>query len=156
MEESDGLLVRLFLADGGAAVRGLLRRSHTDLGDMHPCIAWTQAQPPLPAAELSALLAEWNIYRSQMLAFMEEYDAILCPASAAPAPKHDDPAPLDTTYASAYNLTGWPAVVVRGGTSPEGLPIGVQVVARPWREDVALAVAQEIERVTGGWQAPAL
>ena len=156
MEESDGLLVRLFLADGGAAVRGLLRRSHTDLGDMHPSIAWTQAQPPLPAAEMSALLAEWNIYRSQMLAFMEEYDAILCPASAAPAPKHDDPAPLDPSYASAYNLTGWPAVVVRGGTSREGLPIGVQVVARPWREDVALAVAQEIERVTGGWQAPAL
>ena len=72
MEESDGLLVRLLLADGGAAVRGLLRRSHTDLGDMHPSIAWTQAQPPLPAAEMSALMAEWNIYRSQMLAFMEE------------------------------------------------------------------------------------
>lgn len=156
MEESDGLLVRLFLADGGAAVRRLLRQSHTDLGDMHPSLAWTQSQPPLPAAELSALMAEWSIYRSQMLAFMEEYDAILCPASAAPAPQHDDPALLDPSYASAYNLTGWPAVVVRGGTSREGLPIGVQVVARPWREDVALAVAQEIERVTGGWQAPVL
>ena len=47
-----------------------------------------------------------------------------------------------TSYTSAYNLTGWPGVVVRGGTSPEGLPIGVQVIARPWREDVALAVAQ--------------
>ncbi len=72
MEESDGLLVRLLLADGGEAVRGLPRRSHTDLGDMHPSITWTQAQPPLPAAEMSALMAEWNIYRSQMLAFMEE------------------------------------------------------------------------------------
>ena len=148
--------MRLFLADGGAAVRRLLRQSHTDLGDMHPSITWTPAQPPLAAAELSALLAEWSIYRSQMLAFMEEYDAILCPASAAPAPKHDDAASLDLSYASAYNLTGWPVVVVRGGTAREGLPIGVQVVARPWREDVALAVAQEIERVTGGWQAPAL
>lgn len=61
---------------------------------------------------------------------------------------------LVATY--TYNLTGWPAVVVRSGTSPEGLPIGVQVVARPWREDVALAVAQYIETALGGWQCPPL
>jgi amidase len=46
--------------------------------------------------------------------------------------------------------------VVRGGTSPEGLPIGVQLVARPWREDVALAVAQSLEGALGGWQRPPL
>jgi amidase len=45
---------------------------------------------------------------------------------------------------------------VRGGTSPEGLPIGVQIVTRPWREDVALAVAQNIETTLGGWQRPSL
>ena len=60
------------------------------------------------------------------------------------------------SYLSTYNLTGWPSVVVRGSTSPEGLPIGVQVVAGPWREDVALAVAQYIEAILGGWQRPLL
>jgi Asp-tRNA(Asn)/Glu-tRNA(Gln) amidotransferase A subunit family amidase len=60
------------------------------------------------------------------------------------------------SYTMTYNLTGWPAAVVRGGTSPEGLPIGVQVVARPWRDDVALAVVQHIEKVQGGWQPPSL
>ena len=45
-------------------------------------------------------------------------------------------------------------VVVRAGSSAEGLPIGVQVVARPWREDVALAVARHIEEALGGWRAP--
>jgi hypothetical protein len=60
------------------------------------------------------------------------------------------------SYTMAYNLTGWPSVVVRGGTSPEGLPIGVQVVARPWREDVALALAKKVEAVGGGWQPPTL
>jgi amidase len=45
----------------------------------------------------------------------------------------------------AFNLTGWPTVVVRAGTSSEGLPIGVQVVAPLWREDVALALARQIE-----------
>jgi amidase len=46
--------------------------------------------------------------------------------------------------------------VVRCGTSPEGLPIGVQIAAQPWREDVALAVARHLESVFGGWQAPPL
>ena len=45
-------------------------------------------------------------------------------------------------------------VVVRAGASPEGLPIGVQLVARPWREDVALAAAEYIETALGGWQRP--
>jgi amidase len=45
---------------------------------------------------------------------------------------------------------------VRAGTSPDGLPIGVQLVAKPWREDVALAAARVVEAATGGWQAPPL
>jgi len=60
------------------------------------------------------------------------------------------------TYSDVHNLTGWPAVVVRGGTSPEGLPIGVQLIAKPWREDVALAGARVVEAASGGWQAPDL
>jgi amidase len=59
-------------------------------------------------------------------------------------------------FCMAHNLTGWPAVVVRAGTSPEGLPIGVQIAAKPWREDVALAVAGVIEEELGGWQPPTL
>jgi amidase len=34
---------------------------------------------------------------------------------------------------------------MRAGLTPDGLPVGVQIVARPWREDVALAVAQLLE-----------
>jgi amidase len=47
-------------------------------------------------------------------------------------------------------------VVVRCGTSADGLPIGVQVVARPWREDVALAAAHYLEVMFGGWERPLL
>ena len=55
-----------------------------------------------------------------------------CPVCAYPAMHHGTsfekfPA---FSYTMTYNLTGWPAAVVRAGTSPEGLPIGVQVVAR--------------------------
>jgi amidase len=56
----------------------------------------------------------------------------------------------------AYNLTGWPAAAVRCGESANGLPIAVQVVARPFREDIALGVAKRLEEALGGWKAPAL
>jgi amidase len=58
------------------------------------------------------------------------------------------------TYSDVHNLTGWPAAVVRAGTSETGLPIGVQLVAHPWREDVALAAAKAVEAATGGWVLP--
>jgi amidase len=54
----------------------------------------------------------------------------------------------------AYNVAGWPAAVVRCGESANGLPIGVQIAAAPWREDIALAAALRLERELGGWQAP--
>ena len=55
----------------------------------------------------------------------------------------------------AYNVTGWPGVTVRAGTGADGLPIGVQIVARPWREDVALALARQVESALGGFRPPA-
>jgi Asp-tRNA(Asn)/Glu-tRNA(Gln) amidotransferase A subunit family amidase len=63
---------------------------------------------------------------------------------------------VTNSYTGAYNLTGWPGAVVRAGSSPEGLPLGVQIVAQPWREDVALAVARHLETTLGGWQCPVL
>ena len=87
-----------------------------------------------------------------------EAGAILCPASPYPALPHgtwlEEFGKGAFTYTAAYNLAGWPGAVVRGGTSPEGLPIGVQIVTRPWREDVALAVAGYLEGALGGWQKP--
>ena len=73
-------------------------------------------------------------------------DAIVCPVSPGPAVRHDTFDRATAAYTQVFNLTGWPSTVVRAGTSPEGLPIGVQVVAPPWREDVSLALAGEIER----------
>ena len=51
-------------------------------------------------------------------------------------------------------MTGWPGVVVRCGTSGDGLPIGIQVIARPWHEHVALAVGALLEQELIGWQMP--
>jgi amidase len=91
-----------------------------------------------------------------MTAFLDRYDAILCPVAASPAIEPGTSyGQLDIfSYTMLFNFTGWPAASVRCATSPEGLPIGVQVVAAPWREDIVLRLAQHLESSFGGWQAP--
>jgi amidase len=60
-------------------------------------------------------------------------------------------------YTGVFNCTGWPVVVVRCGSSADGkLPIGLQIVAAPWREDICLAVASYLESQSGGWKKPPL
>jgi amidase len=120
----------------------------------------TQSGSTTSAAEFLYWTMRWNCYQSAMLSFLKRFDVIICPVDAHPAMPHGFTRQQDykpegvTSYTRPYSLTGWPSAVVRGGTSPEGLPIGVQVVAHPWREDVALAVAQYIETSLGGWQRP--
>jgi amidase len=53
-----------------------------------------------------------------------------------------------------HNLTGWPVAVVRVGTAANGLPIGMQLAAKPWREDVVLAIAHHLEEAVGVWPEP--
>jgi amidase len=100
-------------------------------------------------------LFHWDRFRRALIRFMADYDLILTPVAERPATPHDTAAGW-IPYTLPYSLTGWPAAVVRAGTDPHGLPIGVQLVAQPWRDDVALAAAQAIERALGGWSAPPL
>lgn len=146
-------------ADGRAWTRRLLDKAGTT--ELHPWLQRRIAEArAYDVADFTALLEDVDTYRSEMLTFLRRYDVILCPVCAFPAPPHgttmEPEMRLGFSYTGAYNLTGWPGAVVRAGTSPDGLPIGVQVVARPWREDVALAVAQQIETALGGWQRPPL
>lgn len=147
-------------ADAGENLKNLLAAIGTQ--QTHPILE-PMLSPTLEhrsAGFLQLMLARADMYRSAMLSFLQNYDLILCPTNALPAIRHGEylsegvlPA---FSYTIAYNLTGWPGAVVRCGTSPDGLPIGVQSVARPWREDVALAVAQHLENALGGYQRPPL
>ena len=155
--ESTRIWHAVLVADGGAWIRRLLANAGT--AQVHPIVADRFfGVDPITAAEFAELLSEWDRLRSAMLSFMAGYDVVVCPASAFPATPHGE---LNAkgdghTYSRIFNLTGWPAVVVRGGSSPRGLPIGVQIAARPWREDVALAVAAHVEKALGGWRPPPL
>lgn len=110
-------------------------------------------EPVLSSEQVEEHLFTWDRFRRALIAFMADVDVILTPVAELPATPHGTDAG-DIPYTLPYSLTGYPAVVVRGGTAPDGLPIGVQVVARPWREDVALAVAQALEHALGGWRPP--
>jgi amidase len=154
LEQVEAVYNALSDADSRAWVRRLLQRAGTTA--IHPRLQQRiEAATPLPVGDFTALLEEVDRVRSALLRFLQPYDLILCPVCAVPAPPHGTTLSLPS-YTGVYNLTGWPGAVVRGGTSPEGLPIGVQLVARPWREDVALAVAQYLEEALGGWQRPPL
>ncbi len=144
-------------ADGGDGLRALLQSIGS--ARVHPLT--TQfldicSRGRMTTGQLLDFVGRWDALRTRMLAFLEKYDAIICPVAATPAIEHGTSYErLDIfTYTMIFNFTGWPAAVVRCGTSPEGLPIGVQVVARPWQEHVALALAAHLEQAFGGWRPP--
>jgi amidase len=133
------------------------------LGTMkvHPLVeSFIERYPnePYSADQISNLFVDWFKFRMEMLRFMEDYDVLISPVNASPAMEHGgsikDEYFKGFSYVMTHSLTGWPGVVVRCGTSKEGLPIGVQIAAKPWREDIALAVALYLEKAMGGWQKP--
>lgn len=145
--------------DGRAWVRRLLDKAGTT--EISPFLQNRfDSAEPVSTGEFTLVLEQLDQYRSRMLGFMQDYDAILCPTAAITACAHGETWTDENrsafTYTGAYNLTGWPGAVVRGGTSADGLPIGVQTVGGPWREDVALALASRLESALGGWQQPDL
>ena len=150
---------RLSQGDGQAGARRLLAKyGTTETHEWMTRLLEKASENMVSVGEYTAALEQVDAYRSAMLGFMENYDVIVCPVSAFAALPHGESMTDENrsgiNYTATYNITGWPSTVVRGGTSPDGLPIGVQVVARPWREDVSLAVAQYLEGALGGWQRP--
>ncbi|MCH8088566.1 MAG: amidase [Chloroflexi bacterium] len=131
--------------------------------EVHPFTRkWQEslADTSASAEEIFDCMAEWDAFRGSMLSYIQDYDVILSPVCAEPALPYGQTMDADKlpgfSYVTWYNLTGWPGVAVRGGTSPEGLPIDVQVGAGAWHDHVALAVARHIESALGGWQPPPL
>jgi amidase len=156
IERSLELFLGLATADAGAGIRAALHIAGTKQTSILLEGFFATANQPKSAAEFEHLLVALDFYRSAMLGFMRNYDLIVCPVNAQPAMPHGStPENLAAfSYTIAHNLTGWPGASVRCGTSEEGLPIGVQCVAQPWREEVALAAVKHLESSMGGYQRP--
>jgi Amidase len=124
-------------ADRALASAGARVEEATPPGDGHALTleVWRSYGPGMTSRALYQLLRRWDQYRAQLLEWMTAWDAILTPAFDCPAPPHGATEFPDLQHAvrwtTPWSLTGWPGTVVRRGTSPKGLPIGVQLVAAP-------------------------
>jgi amidase len=113
----------------------------------------------LTSVELLNVWAELDLLRSKTLEEMREFPLLLCPVASVPAWKHGERAwmvggrrveYLDSVrYTQWFNTLGAPAAVIPVGRSPEGLPIGVQIAARPFDDEMVLGVAGVLDRVFG-------
>jgi amidase len=99
--------------------------------------------------------------RAAIRAHLSPYDIVVCPVAPGPAPLHNQ-APAEgegakadgyswLNYASTYSVAGLPVAVVPAGEE-SGLPIGVQIVANPFRDDLTLAAARRVEASLGGFR----
>ncbi len=157
MRELVNLSTELREAGNVELIRRLLRRYGTH--EPGPDLEGYLTDKSLAAADSfdPALLVAIDQARSRALEFFDDCDLILCPPSHALARPHrasHGDSFDDWSYATVFNLLGWPGVSVRAGSSESGLPVGVQVVAAPWREELALALASRIEKQMGGFQPP--
>ena len=122
-------------------------------------LGFAETMPPLSAVELLDAWAELDLLRSKTLAEMSMYPVLLCPVASIPAFRHGERTWIIEGQAVDYldavrqtqwfNVLGAPAAVVPVGSSPEGLPIGVQIVARPFQDETALGIAAVVDAAFG-------
>ncbi|MFD8703961.1 amidase [Kitasatospora sp. NPDC059648] len=110
--------------------------------------------PPVDAAGLIALTGSWMNIRRSWAEFLDAYPLLLGPVFTEPPVEpglesRDEAGRARVASAmrlcSVTSFVGVPAVAVPTGLDPEGLPTGVQLVGRPFREDLCLAAAQHVE-----------
>lgn len=91
--------------------------------------------------------------RRKFSLFFDQFDVLLTPATAVPAPPIEGPdaieqARLLTRFTAPFNLTGLPAISLPCGFTSQGLPVGLQIVAPPWAEARLLRAAYAYEQAT--------
>jgi amidase len=144
------------------AIRG---REHQLSPIFSEFLGFSEALPALTAAELLDAWAELDLIRAKTLEELSAHPVLLCPVASIPAFRHGEREWIVggrlVEYLDAVRHTQWfnalaaPAAVVPVGRSPEGLPIGVQIVARPFEDETALGVAAVLDAAFG-YKPPAM
>ncbi len=165
LEEARELWHEFFVVCGAMLIGPMFKENDRDLS---PTLKqFLEMAASEPAHTDCTLLDAWihrDLLRARFLAQMEKYLILLCPPAAVTAFRHGERnwkvdgktvGYLDAwNYTEFFNLLGNPAVVVPVGKSAEGLPVGVQIVGRPWQEEQILSIAAEIEGAFGGYKIP--
>ncbi len=140
----------------GAALH--LERLRTRAGDFDPDVRDRLiAGAMLPGAWIAQAQKFRRRYRAEALALFRDVDILLAPATPCRAPKLGQRTfvldgrellvrPNIGLFTQPISFIGLPVVVAPVWTGGEKLPIGVQIITAPWREDLALRVARALER----------
>lgn len=140
---------------------------HRDTFDKHrarlkPEVVWNIEEGlKLDAATLAVAEAERSILRGRMMQFLSEHEFLITPTAPV------EPFPVEERYVSsidgcalptyldwlalgyAVTICGCPAISIPCGLSENGLPIGIQLIGRPYREHDLLSAAAWCEAVLG-------
>ncbi|GAA2152063.1 amidase [Kitasatospora kazusensis] len=111
-----------------------------------------------------------ELHRQGWRRLFAEFDAVVCPITPTPAFPHDhNPDPLgrrididgveypyfdQLVWAGVATMPGLPATAVPAGRSPEGLPVGVQLIGPMFEDRTPLRLAELLEQRIGGFRAP--
>ncbi len=121
------------------------------------------AESPVTLDSFLSACMERDAVRADLLRQLRDVPLLLSPVSSAPAFPHGtgnyrsgDPHNYRDTmrFCQWLNLAGFPGLSLPFGRSSEGLPVNVQLIARPFEEKLLLDVAELLERASGPWQAP--
>ncbi len=167
LEEARQLWWKYFVSVGGLLINPMFKDRESDASPiLKQFLDWSAAGPVLTAETMLDAWIRRDTLRSEFLIQMQRYPILLCPSAAVPAFRHGERSwliegktvhYLDAwSYTEFFNLLGNPAAVVPVGHSSEGLPIGVQIVGRPWEDEHVLSVAAALEKECGAWRIPPL
>jgi amidase len=156
---------KLFGIAGGMMLGPMIKGREADLSPMlKEFSAGVAVQPSHTGQSLLDTWIQRDELRIKIFAQMRDYPVLLCPVASIPAFQHGERSwqvegktvrYLDAwSYTEWFNLLGTPAAAVPVGNSPEGLPIGVQIVARPWQEELVISVAAALEDRCGRYPHP--
>jgi len=119
--------------------------------------------PPMNMTHFVAMCTARDRERARILEAMRDVPVLLSAVCAAPAFRHSEgnwkpgTGYRDTVRHSQWlNLAGFPGVTVPIGKSADGLPIGVQLIGRPYEDELVLSVAEKLESARGPWSTPPL
>ena len=164
VSEATTIFFGMMAADGGARARADLAGANGRHIDQMQSLLEALAGQGLDAEGYFALFRRWAALRAAVRSFVAEYDVVLAPVTVGAAPLHGctpgTDQPLESydvfNFTHTYSVAGLPVAVLPVAVDA-GLPIGVQIVANPFHDRVALSVASLLEtarRASGVTGAP--
>lgn len=165
LEEARVLWTKFFVKMGGMLIAPMFAGREQDANPMlRQYLKWSELEPTLSGSDVIDAWIQRDVLRASFLEQMQKYPILLCPPAAIPAFRHGERNwtidgknvhYLDAwSYTEWFNLLGNPAAVLPVSHSQEGLPIGVQIIGRPWEEEQVLSVAAAVERECSAWKIP--